>query len=59
MPTASTRGPRTAFQRYRPVRDTSCPVRIDVATALSISGVSTAPDEVADVPITPWTNSGM
>src|SRR5712691_7461351 len=27
-------------------------------TAPSISGVSTTPDDVADVPITPWTKSG-
>ena len=31
---------------------------IDVVTAPSISGVSTTPDDVADVPITPWTKSG-
>src|SRR5215216_2696790 len=31
---------------------------IDVVTAARISGVSTTPDEVADVPITPCTNSG-
>ena len=58
IPAVSTSGPRTAFQRYRPVRETSWPVRIDVVTAPSISGVRTTPDEVAEVPITPWTNSG-
>ena len=30
----------------------------DAVTAPSISGVSTTPDDVADVPITPCTNSG-
>ena len=34
------------------------PVRSDVVTAPSISGVSTTPDDVADVPITPCTKSG-
>ena len=38
--------------------ETSCPVRSDVVTAPSISGVSTTPDDVADVPITPCTKSG-
>src|SRR5438445_10808690 len=31
---------------------------IDVVTAPSISGVRTTPDDVAEVPITPCTNSG-
>jgi hypothetical protein len=31
---------------------------IDVVTAPSMSGVSTTPDDAADVPITPCTNSG-
>src|SRR5438045_1647199 len=31
---------------------------IDVITAPSMSGVSTTPDDVADVPITPCTNNG-
>jgi hypothetical protein len=58
IPTVRTIGPAIAFGRTRPLRDTHCPDRTDAVTAPSISGVSTTPDDVADVPITPCTNSG-
>src|SRR5919197_1093836 len=57
-PAVSTIGPAIAFGRVRPLRETHCPERTLAVTAPSISGVSTTPDDVADVPITPWTNSG-
>ena len=58
IPVVRTIGPAPAFGRTRPLRDTHCPEMNDAVTAPSINGVSTTPDDVADVPITPWTNSG-
>src|SRR5207248_4578242 len=51
-------GPTIAFGFVRPLCETHWPESALVVTAPSISGVSTTPDDVADVPITPCTNSG-
>src|SRR5438309_10992704 len=58
IPAVRTIGPAIAFGRVLPLRETHWPETKLAVTAPSIRGVSTTPDEVADVPITPWTNSG-
>src|SRR6266540_6413753 len=58
MPAVRTIGPAIAFGRVLPLWETHWPEMKLAVTAPSISGVSTTPDEVADVPITPWTKSG-
>src|SRR5438105_2668468 len=40
------------------MRETSWPETMLVVTAPSMNGVRTTPEEVAEVPITPWTKSG-
>ena len=58
MPAVRAIGPAIAFGRTRPLRETHWPERKLAVTAPSMSGVSTTPDEVADVPTTPCTNRG-
>ena len=53
IPAVSAIGPAIAFGRTRPLRDTHWPEMKLAVTAPSMSGVSTTPEEVADLPITP------
>ena len=57
-PSVITAVPTTGKILYRPVRLTSCPVVIEVASRPAISGSSRSPDEVGLTPFTIWKYCG-